>query len=115
MLIGSSPKWDAVRQSSPWQDYTDISTVGGQTEPKLLVVIYVKQGKPVFLLVLGRRTVRNADGNAGMGLQKKRMPLGNRVDRGSKICPNSKECRLLQGDSLQETYRTFERSKANER
>lgn len=51
MLIGSSPKWDAVRQSSPWQDYTDISTVGGQTEPKLLIVIYVKQGKPVFLLL----------------------------------------------------------------
>ena len=52
MLTGSSPKWDAVRQSSPWQDYTDISTVGGQTEPKLLVVIYVKQGKPVFLLII---------------------------------------------------------------
>lgn len=58
MLIGSSPKRDAVRQSSPWQDYTDISTVGGQTEPKLLVVIYVKQGKPVFLLFIFRKADR---------------------------------------------------------
>jgi len=41
-----------------------------ETEPNLLVVIYVKQGKPVFLLFFftGKFSVRKTDRSAGMGL-----------------------------------------------
>lgn len=42
---------------------------------------HVKRGKPV-LLPLGRQTARRADGGAGMGRWRKRMPSCNGADRG---------------------------------
>ena len=57
------PKREAVGYSSPFWEYTERS-------------------KPVFLLPMtGKQTVRNAEWSAGIGLQKKRMPPCNGVNR----------------------------------
>ena len=40
-----------------------------ETEPNLLTVIYVEQGKPVsFLDILGKLSAKKADRGAGIGL-----------------------------------------------
>lgn len=64
-------------------------TAGGEVEPKLSFVNQVEHGKPVLLL-LAKQTVRNADSSAGTGKRKKRMPLCNEADRGSKFAPTRK-------------------------
>lgn len=43
------------------------------------------------------------------------MPFCNGVDRSLNVTPHESGQTSTQGNSLQETYRTFERSKANER
>ena len=67
---------------------------------------------PYFCL-LGRQTVRKAVGNAGMGLRKKRMPLCNEVDRGSKFAPPERGADFRMVLNYERIYRIFERSKAN--
>lgn len=45
-------------------------------------VTYMEHSKPVFLLYnSGQQTAREAHGNAGMGLQRKRRPFCNETDR----------------------------------
>lgn len=66
-------------------------------------------------LLIGKQAVRQAEWNADIGLWKKRMPFHNRMDRDLNVIPcESKQTSTL-GNSLQETFRTFKKGKANER
>ena len=58
-------------------------------------VIETQHGKPVFLPTYfgaeGKRAARQADGDVGMGLWKKRMPVCNGSDRGFNVTPPERE------------------------
>ena len=55
-------------------------------------VIYVELGKSVFLSEVRRKqTVRNAEGSADRGMQRKLMPFCNREDRDWNIISRENE------------------------
>jgi len=68
-----------------------------------------------FCRQAGKRTVRRAEWSAGKGLWKKRMPFCNGMDRDLNVILCESRQTSTIGNSLQETFRTFERRKANER
>ena len=68
-----------------------------------------------FCYQAGKQAVRQAERSAGTGLWKKRMSFCNGVNRDLNVIPRESGQTSTLGNSLQETFRTFERRKANGR
>lgn len=57
-------------------------TTGVEAEPKPSAMAFLRNVVSPYSSRKGRQTVRKADGCAGMGWRRKRMPSGNGRDRG---------------------------------
>lgn len=63
--------------------------------PKESTIIHAMElGKP-YMFPEGRNSARSYDDIEGIGFSKKRMPTGNRLDRGSDFASTQKSADLL--------------------
>jgi len=63
---------------------------------------HAERGKPVILPSMGKQAARLADGIAGKGCWRKRMPLCNKADRDSRFVPRESGLTSYAGGSLRE-------------
>ena len=107
MLTGLDQKVTQLVNPSEFWGYANNITAGVQTGPNPSLLFTRNIVSPYLSYGVGRLTARKTDRGAGIGLQKKRMPLCNEVDKGLNLTLHESGQTSVYGNSLQITFRTF--------
>lgn len=114
-LIGSSQNgtWPGI--SACRSEIADVTATGEKAGPNPPVSPTRNRVSPYLCWKTSKPTVRKADGDAGRGRRRKRMPLCNGADTGLNVTGRESEQTSAHGALSRESCGTFEGRKANER